>query len=184
MITDCVLSNANISGADLGLATVKDTVSGLSTVSYDTKTRFNIRSENLPSGLPKALIDRINGDYRRYQDKRKRSVAGKVWAKATNHSRNAWPILIPIALVYGVFAAIYTWFLYLLKRDVFAWQSEIPKALFLSSEAMLGIDPSTEVGDNALWRAIFHTQAAFSLLLLALLIAIVTHKTTAPAVDA
>lgn len=183
IITDCQFSKTDLCGANLSRASIKDSVTGIESISYDDRTRLDLNPRFIPDNLPKALVDRVHGDHRRFQNGKKRSLIGRAWAKWTNHGRHVWPLVFPIAGVYILFALFHGLFIYftLTPHDR---ARAVTGGMLMSSEAMLGIDPSTDMASNLVWRATFHSQAAISLLLLAILIAAITHKTTEPATDA
>lgn len=182
IIRDCDFKNSDVSGAHLSRSTFGSTVKNLVTIKYDDYTRFDIRTGDLPPIELKFIKDRINADTRRYQGNEKRSPLATFWLNTTNHGRRLSPIFLSVLIIY-ICGIVVHFSNISYGKDYTQFWSILWKSLILSSDAIIGTDPSTEM-TNDLWRSFFNLQSGLSLMLMALLIAALTHKTTSPANDA
>lgn len=182
IVTKCYLTRADISGGDLSRATIKDDVVGIDSVTYDDRTRLNVRAEFLNRRLPQFIINRVSGDFRRYEDRRRRSLIERAWIQYTNHGRAIGPILSLVLVNFFAFSAYY-WFNIASAAGDWLAVRHLVDAMMLSSDSILGIRPSTEFQPDISWQVAFRVEATISLLLIALLIAALTHKAIEPASD-
>ena len=179
------LTRSDLSGANLSKCSINDSCSGVSDFIYDSRTKFfGLNAKEMPFGTSQRIINRIHADERRYNGRgEKKSAPLKLWLWMTNYGRDLWPIFIIVTLAYVAGALIHAGFMSDWSADWREWADNAIPAMFLSSDAMLGIDASQQIS-SMMWKAAFHAQAAASFVILAILIASITFKVMGHAQDA
>lgn len=180
IIKECNFDKANVSGTVFSHASLGNDVLNFDKAITNTSTKMNLNTSELPIGLPRYMVDLVHADKRRYESNRKTSLIERFWLKYTNYGRDIFPVFSMIATLYV--AGGLANFIFMFDGNVKNWREIAVKSMFLSSEALIGIDPSVPITTD-IWRLVFNLQSAISLIIMALLIATLTYKTTSPAAD-